>query len=70
MDTYLECPLPENDFLLSTCPDGHNRTLTLFASIGMRKKETHGDFHQVPPDLTLAEAAVLLNRQPVVADGH
>ena len=34
-----------------------------FATIGMRKKETHGDFHHVSDDLTLAEAADLLNRK-------
>ena len=42
----------------------------LFATIGMRKKETHGDFYQVSDDLTLAEAADMLNRQPVVADSR
>jgi len=40
----------------------------LFATIGMRKKETHGDFYQVSDDLTLAEAADMLNRNLVVAD--
>ena len=34
----------------------------------MRKKETHGDFYQVPDDLTLTEAADMLNRKLVVAD--
>jgi hypothetical protein len=29
----------------------------------MRKKETHGDSYQVPDDLTLAEAADMLNRK-------
>jgi hypothetical protein len=42
----------------------------LFATIGMRKKETHGDFYQVSHDLTLAEAADMLNRKLVVADSH
>jgi len=42
----------------------------LFATIGMRKKETHGDFYQVSDDLTLAEAADMLNRKLVVADSH
>jgi hypothetical protein len=42
----------------------------LFATIGMRKKETHGDFYQVSDDLTLAEAADTLNRKLVVADSH
>jgi hypothetical protein len=42
----------------------------LFATIGMRKKETHADFYQVSDDLTLAEAADILNRKLVVADSH
>jgi hypothetical protein len=42
----------------------------LFGTIGMRKKETHEDFYQVSDDLTLAEAADMLNRQRVVADSH
>jgi hypothetical protein len=28
VDTYPKCPLLQNDFLLPTCPDGLNRTLT------------------------------------------
>ena len=39
-------------------------------SSGMRKKETHGDFYHVSDDLTLAEAADMLNRKLVVADRH
>lgn len=42
----------------------------LFATIGMRKKETHADFYQVSDELTLAEAADMLNRKLVVADSH
>jgi hypothetical protein len=42
----------------------------LFATIGMRKKETHGSFCQVSNDLTLAEAAEMLNRKRTVADSH
>jgi hypothetical protein len=42
----------------------------LFATIGMRKNETHRDFYQVSDDLTLAEAADMLNRKTVVADSH
>ena len=42
----------------------------LFATIGMRKKETQGDFYHVSDDLTLAEAAYMLNRKLVVADRH
>jgi hypothetical protein len=36
----------------------------------MRKKETHADFYQVSDDLTLAEAADMLNRKLVVGDSH
>lgn len=42
----------------------------LFATIGMRKKETHRDFSQVSDDLTLAGAEDMLNRKIVVADCH
>ena len=42
----------------------------LFATIGMRKRETHGDFHRVSDDLTLTEAADMLNRRLVVADSR
>jgi len=42
----------------------------LFATIDMRKRENHRDFHQVSDDLTLAEAADMLNRQLVVADSR
>jgi hypothetical protein len=42
----------------------------LFATIGMRKRETHGDFYQVSDDLILVEAADMLKRQRVVADSH
>jgi len=42
----------------------------LFATIGMRKRETHGDFHRVSDDLTLTEAADMLNSQVVVADSR
>ena len=41
-----------------------------FATIGMRKRENHRDFHQVSDDLTLAEAADILNRPLVVADSR
>jgi hypothetical protein len=34
----------------------------LFKSIGVQKKETHRDFHQVSDDLTLIQAADILNR--------
>ena len=42
----------------------------LFATIGMRKNETHRDFYQVSDDLTLAEATDMLNRKTVVVDSH
>lgn len=34
----------------------------LFSSIGAQKKENHQDFHRVPDDLTLMQAADILNR--------
>jgi hypothetical protein len=34
----------------------------LFARIGVQKKENHRDFHQVSDDLTLTQAADILNR--------
>ena len=34
----------------------------LFATIDMRKRENHRDFHQVSDDLTLTQAADILNR--------
>ena len=42
----------------------------LFARIGVQKKEDHRDFHQVSDDLTLTEAADILNRHVVVADSR
>jgi len=42
----------------------------LFASIGVQKKENHSDFHRVPDDLTLTQAADILNRSIVVADNR
>jgi len=42
----------------------------LFASIGVQKKENHRDFHRVSDNLTLAEAAGILNNQMVVADNR
>jgi hypothetical protein len=42
----------------------------LFASIGVQKKENHQDFHRVPDDLTLTQAADILNRSMVVADNR
>jgi hypothetical protein len=42
----------------------------LFASIGVQKKENHRDFHRVSDDLTLMQAAEILNRTIVVADNR
>ena len=42
----------------------------LFKTIGVHETENHSDFHRVPDDLTLAEAAGMLNRQIVVADNR
>ncbi|MFZ1141587.1 MAG: hypothetical protein WCA27_18715 [Candidatus Sulfotelmatobacter sp.] len=42
----------------------------LFKTIGVQETENHGDFHRLPDDLTLAEAAGILNRQIVVADNR
>jgi len=42
----------------------------LFKTISVRETENHGDFHRVPDDLTLVEAADLLNREIVVADNR
>jgi hypothetical protein len=42
----------------------------LFKIIGVHETENHSDFHRVPDDLTLAEAAGILNREIVVADNR
>ncbi len=42
----------------------------LFATIGVQKRETHRDFHRVADDLTLTQAAEMLNKQLVVADNR
>jgi hypothetical protein len=42
----------------------------LFATIGVQKKENHRDFHRVSDDLTLTQAADILNRPIVVADNR
>jgi hypothetical protein len=41
-----------------------------FKTICVQESENHSDFHRVPDDLTLAEAAGLLNRPIVVADNR
>jgi hypothetical protein len=42
----------------------------LFKSIGVQKRENRRDFHQVSDDLTLTQAAEILNRHIVVADNR
>jgi len=42
----------------------------LFKTIGAQETENHSDFHRVPDDLTLAEAAGILNRRIVLADNR
>ena len=42
----------------------------LFKTVGVYETENHSDFHRVPDELTLAEAAGILNRQIVVADNR
>jgi len=41
-----------------------------FKTIDVQETENHSDFHRVPDDLTLAEAADILNRKIVVADNR
>ena len=42
----------------------------LFKSIGVQKRESRRDFHQVPDGLTLTQAADILGRPIVVADNR
>ena len=42
----------------------------LFKTIGVQETENHSDFQRVPDDLTLAEAAGMLDRRIVVADNR
>ena len=42
----------------------------LFKTIGVQVTENHSDFHRVPDDLTLEEAADILGRQIVIADNR
>jgi hypothetical protein len=42
----------------------------LFKTIGVQETENHSDFHRVPDELTLVEAAGILNSQIVVADNR
>jgi hypothetical protein len=51
------------------CVDMKGKAL-LFKAISVKETETHSDFRRVADDLTLAEAAGLLNSQIVVADNR
>jgi hypothetical protein len=42
----------------------------LFKTVGVYETENHTDFHRVPDQLTLREAAGILNKQVVVADNR
>jgi hypothetical protein len=42
----------------------------LFKTVGVYETENHSDFHRVPDELTLAEAADILNKQTVVANNR
>ena len=42
----------------------------LFKTVGVYETENHSDFQRVPDDLTLADAAGILNRQIVEADNR
>jgi hypothetical protein len=42
----------------------------LFKTISVHETEKHSDFHPVPDDLTLTDAAGILNSQIVVADNY
>jgi hypothetical protein len=42
----------------------------LFKTVGVYETENHSDFHRVPDEITLAEAAGILNKQIVVADNR
>lgn len=51
------------------CVDMKGKAL-LFKTIDVQQTESHSDFNRVPDDLTLAEAAAILNKQIVVADNR
>lgn len=42
----------------------------LFKSVDVQQVESHSDFHRVPDDLTLAEAASILNGQTIASDNR
>jgi hypothetical protein len=45
-------------------------TVLLFKTISVQETENHSDFHRVPDDLTLAQAADILNKQIVMASNR
>jgi hypothetical protein len=51
------------------CVDMKGKAL-LFKTIGVQESENHSDFSRMPDDLTLAEAAGILNKQIVVASNR
>jgi hypothetical protein len=51
------------------CVDMKGKAL-LFKTISVQQTENHSEFQRVADNLTLAEAAVMLNRQIVVADNR
>jgi hypothetical protein len=51
------------------CVDMKGKAL-LFKTVSVQQTENHSDFNRVPDDLTLAEAAGILNKQIVVADNR
>jgi len=46
------------------------RKALLFKTIGAQETENHSDFHRASDDLTIAEAAGILNQKIVVADNR
>jgi hypothetical protein len=51
------------------CVDMKGKAL-LFKTVSVQQTETHSDFNRVPDDMTLAEAAGILNKQIVVANNR
>jgi len=51
------------------CVDMKGKAL-LFKTVSVQETENHSDFNRMPDDLTLAEAAGILNKQIVVADNR
>jgi hypothetical protein len=50
----------ENEYLSILCVNGKS---LFFKTIGVQETKNHSGFSRVPNDLTLAEAAGLLNKQ-------